>query len=296
MRPPSVSVVIPAWHSDGVIAHCLDALSAQDFRDFETIVVNSSPEDGTRALLAEAYPDVTLVESGSRLLPHAARIRGAGEARGQLLVFTDPDCRARPDWLTRLVETHREGRDAIAGAMDVAEPSRAEHGAHLCKFPGLLTGLPAGERWIAPTANAAYARRVWEEAGPFDGDLFCGDALVSWRAGRLGATPWFTPSARVAHHHGCDARGLWRERRPRGEEFGRARALFEGWSRPRLALQAATLPAAVPLCLLRAGRLARRAGWGRRFVASLPLQTVGQAAWCVGESRSWARLALGGGG
>ena len=47
---------------------------------------------------------------------------------------------------------------------------------------------------------------------------------LSWRAGALGAEPWFTPAARVAHHHDLGARGLWRERVPRGEEFGRARA------------------------------------------------------------------------
>ncbi len=296
MNAPTVSVVIPAWHSDGVIEGCLDALAAQDFQDFEAIVVNSSPADRTSDVMTTGYPAVTLVESRERLLPHAARNVGAGRARGELIVFTDPDCRARPDWLSRLVEAHREGRDAIVGAMDVASPSRAEDGAHLCKFPGLLPGLPAGRRWIAPTANAAYARRLWEQAGPFDGDLFCGDALLSWRAGALGSRPWFAPAARVAHHHGCGARGLWRERFPRGAEFGRARARFEQWSRPRLALQAAALPAAFLLCLVRAGRLARSAGWGARFAASLPLQAVGHAGWCAGESRAWAGLALGGRG
>jgi len=294
MSPPAVSVVIPAWHSDTVIAGCLDALGAQDFRDFEAIVVNSSPADRTSDVVTSGYPAVTLVESRERLRPHAARNLGAGRARGGLLVFTDPDCRPRHDWLTRLVEAHGQGRDAIVGAMDVAARSRAEDGVHLCKFSGLLAGLPAGDRWIAPTANAAYARRLWERAGPFDGDLFCADALLSWRAGALGTTPWFTPAARVAHHHGSGARDLWRERLPRGEEFGGARARVEKWSRPRLALRAATLPAAVVVCLVRTGRHARRAGWGWRFAASLPLQAVGHAGWCAGESLAWARLALGG--
>lgn len=296
MSAPAVSVVIPAWHSDTVIAACLDALAAQDFRDFEAIVVNSSPADRTREVVTSGYPAVTLVESRERLLPHAARNLGAGRARGGLLVFTDPDCRPRRDWLTKLVEAHHEGRDAIVGAMDVAAPSRAEDGVHLCKFPELLPGLPAGERWIAPTANAAYARPLWDRAGPFDGDRFCGDALLSWRAGALGTRPWFAPAARVAHHHGSGPRDLWSERVRRGEEFGRARALFEDWSRPKLALRAATLPGAVLLCLVRAGRNAGTAGWGRRFAASLPLQAVGQAAWCAGESAAWARLALGGRG
>ena len=294
MSGPAVSVVIPAWNSGAVIEECLRALDGQEFRDFEAIVVNSTPGDETSELVRGAHPKVTLVEYGERLLPHAARNRGAERASGALLVFTDPDCRPRADWLSRMVEAHRGGHDAIVGAMEVASPCRAEHAVHLCKFSNLLAGLPPGERWIAPTANAAFSRGVWEEAGPFEGELFCGDALLSWRAGRLGICPWFAPAARVAHHHGTGARELWRERLQRGREFGRERARFEHWSRVRLALAAASLPMALLLCLARAARSALAAGWGGRFVASLPVHAVGQAGWCAGESLAWARLTLQG--
>jgi len=48
---PRASVIAPAYHSDATIHAFLDGLSGQTFRDFETIVVNSSPEGRTRTIV-----------------------------------------------------------------------------------------------------------------------------------------------------------------------------------------------------------------------------------------------------
>jgi len=47
--------------------------------------------------------------------PATARNRGAREAGGEILAFTDDDCRPRPDWLRRLVATLVEEPAAMAG-------------------------------------------------------------------------------------------------------------------------------------------------------------------------------------
>jgi GT2 family glycosyltransferase len=290
---PFASVVIPAWHSADRIAACLDGLRDQRFRDFEAIVVNSSPGDGTAGVVGR-YPEVALIESPERLLPHAARNAGAERATGQLIVFTDPDCVPAGDWLERLVDAHREGSQVVAGAMGLRRHSRREAGVHLCKFSWALPGLPPGTHGVAPTANAAYSRAVWERVGPFDGDVFCADALLTWRAAADGAPARFVPHARVDHSHDSGARGLLAERHGRGREFAAARMRFEGWSRGRAALHAVAWPALAGVCLARSARDAARAGWLGEYARSLPLQAVGQAGWCFGEARSQARRALGG--
>src|SRR5512144_1102084 len=108
---PQVSVIIPAYYSDSGIAGCLEALRSQSFRDFEAIVVNSSPGDRTREIVTTQFPEVKLLENPTRLLPHAARNRGVSLAVGQILVFTDADCRGSPDWLERLVDAHGAGHE-----------------------------------------------------------------------------------------------------------------------------------------------------------------------------------------
>lgn len=287
---PRVSVIIPAYYSDETLEACLEALRTQTFQDFETILVNSSPEDRTRQIVTTLFPEVVFEQSPKRLLPHAARNRGVSIARGELLIFTDPDCSAKPDWLTCLVEAYAAGHAVVGGSMGLDSKSWFERGVHLCKFSWLLISLPPGPRWIIPTANACYSREVWKMVGPFDGDCFCGDALLSWRAGVLGYQPWFEPRAIVIHRHEGSISSFWRQRLKRGQEFAEARTEFEHWSRLRTVVYLATLPVLVLLVLVRAGCDALKSGWGLSFVLTLPLQLVGHVAWSLGEARTHWRL------
>ena len=291
---PAASVVIPAYRSERTIAACLRALREQDVAA-EVIVVNSSPADGTRAIVTGSFPEVRYLESERRLLPHAARNLGATHARGDVLVFTDPDCEAAPDWLRRLLDAQAAGHEVVVGSMGVADRGRFARGVHLVKFWWLLPGLEPGPRWIAPTANAAYSRRLWEAAGPFDESMFASAGVTSWQATReAGHEPWFEPRARVDHRHRGGVRHLWRERLSRGEEFGVVRMDWERWSRPRAVAHALLFPALPALVLTRSGRSAARAGALRDWLVTLPTQVVGQLGWSTGEARAHVRRVVSG--
>src|SRR5262249_36257245 len=153
---PAASVVVPAYHSASTIGDCLDGLARQGFRDFEVIVVNSSQEVETERVVREMLPSAIFEQSRVRLLPHAARNRGVELARGENLVFTDPDCIAEPDWLEALVAGSEAGHRIVCGAMALRQPSRFALAVHISKFSSWLPGLHAGPRAIAPTANALY--------------------------------------------------------------------------------------------------------------------------------------------
>ena len=291
---PAVSIVIPAYRSDGTIASCLTALREQGVDDAEVIVINSSPDDRTGAIVTGSFPEVRYVESAERLLPHAARNRGAAEARGDVIVFTDPDCEAAPGWLRTLLEAQAAGHEVVVGSMGVADRDRFARGVHFVKFWWLLPGLEPGPRWIAPTANVAYSRAIWEKVGPFDESMFASDGLASWHAARDGHEPWFEPRARVDHRHPGDVASLWRERRARGEEFAGIRMRWEGWSRARAVTHALLFPALPALVLARSAVAARRAGRLRDWLATLPTQAVGQVGWSAGEARAHLRRVVGG--
>ncbi len=280
-----ISVVIPAYHSDATIAATLEGLERQSLRDFEVVVVNSSDEPRTERIVADRFHSVRFEQHPTRLRPHAARNRGVELARGGLLVFTDPDCVPRFDWLERLEATAAQ-HDLVVGAMGLRVAGWTEWAVHLVKYHALLPGLPPRTVWIAPTANACISRRLFERIGPFDGDLFCGDALLSWRATAAGSPPYLEPGAVVDHIHGLTPSALWRVRLSRGLEFGRVRACAERWTSTTAATRLAALPVLPLVVLLRAVRDAAAAGWLRRSLATLPLQLLGHLAWSLGEARS----------
>jgi glycosyltransferase involved in cell wall biosynthesis len=288
---PRASIIIPAFHSGATITGCLQSLHDQTCQDFEVIIVNSSPEEGTRRIVQEQFREALFEQSPTRLLPHAARNVGAKRARGELLVFTDPDCRAHPEWLERLIGAAEEGHPLVCGAIDLAETSWFARGVHLCKYSFRLSGLHPGPCTVAGTANAACTREVWKAVGPFDGERFAGDGLFSWQATASGWQPWFEPRAVVDHQYTHTLGSLWSERLLRGADFAETRIAFERWSRRRTVLYLAAMPALLVLVLARTGKDAVEGNWVWSYFSTLPLQFVGQLAWLIGEARaSWRSL------
>jgi glycosyltransferase involved in cell wall biosynthesis len=288
--PPRVSVIVPAFHSDATVEAFLAGLERQSYRDFELILVDSSPHDRTERIVRDGFPWVVLERSPERLLPHAARNRGAELARGELLAFTDPDCIPRPDWLGRLVAAHDAGHPVVGGAIELDGGGPLERGIHWYKFAWWLAGGPAGPRPDLASANLMYARGAWAAAGPLQGDRFCGDTVLNWSAQARGYSLWFEPEAAVDHLHTSSLRGFWRECVRRGRDFGSTRPVYRGWSRVRLAAYVVGMPFLPVVKLWRAARYARRSGRLAEFFRQLPLQVLGHVGWCVGEAGAHLRL------
>lgn len=281
---PRISVVIPAYYSETTIEMSLEALMLQAYRDFEVILVNSSPEENTGRMAREKFPDVIFIQSPERLLPHAARNLGVSISRGKFLVFTDPDCIADPEWLETMVAAFEEGKEALVGSMGLAGRSWLEKGIHLCKFHWLLPGMKSSAKFCAPTANAAYSRNLWRIIGPFPGEVFAGDGIVSRRASLHGHRPLFIPGAVVRHFHRDSFTEYCSQRFYRGREYA--------WARMKLAEDSSLLTwlslafswAALGWVLLRAAKNSIHAGWGSIFFLTLPVQIAGHLMWALGES------------
>ena len=111
-----VSVIIPAYNSEATLPELLDSLLNQSYQDFETIVVDDASMDGT-SQVARSYPCKVLTLSKNRG-PAYCRNIGADNAQGDILAFTDSDCRADEDWLKNIHTYFSQHRvDAIMGKL-----------------------------------------------------------------------------------------------------------------------------------------------------------------------------------
>ena len=287
-RPPRVSVILAAYNSDETVAASLGALRAQTYRDFEVVVVDSSPNDRTLRIVRDQFPEVRIEHRQQRLLPQHARNAGVELARGEIFVFTDPDCRADREWLSRLVAAFDAGHPIVSGSMTVASARWLDWGVHLSKFSWLLRGLPPGPCATVCTANAAYARSAFERVGPFDADVCIGDALLSWRARAAGLALWFEPGAEVEHCHEHGFTRYIREFFHRGRELVVVRGELEHWGSGRMFTRAVGFPIIAAVELGRVAANALRAGCALQWVTTLPAQIAFKGAWAMGESlASW---------
>jgi GT2 family glycosyltransferase len=286
-----VSVVIPAFNSHATIAGCLEALEAQSFRDFETIVVDSSPGDETAELVPRRFPRVSYWHSPTRLFPHAARNEGVRRSSAPILVFTDPDVYARPDWLARMVAAHDETGEAVVGALACFGRRWLDRGIHLCKFSKWLPGGSRREVDVGPTAALLVRRSEYDAVGGFSGDLFLADVEFSYALRARGRGLFLEPRAVVEHHHTQSISRFLRERWSRGILYALLQASHRG--NDRLELLGWLLATALPIRFARNAMLVisqcRATGHGADLAITAPVVALGYAASLGGEAFGYAK-------
>jgi GT2 family glycosyltransferase len=98
-----ISIVIPTRDRPNLLIGCLRALAASFPADAETVVVSDEDAIELGTWLSPFVEPLRLryvvVRSGG---PAAARNGGLAAARGEIVAFTDDDCRPRPGWVSTL--------------------------------------------------------------------------------------------------------------------------------------------------------------------------------------------------
>jgi glycosyltransferase involved in cell wall biosynthesis len=87
---PRVSVILPVRDREGCVARAIRSVLAQEFRDFELIVVDDGSTDGTCRVVESFGEAVTLLGQPARGV-YAARNLGVRHANGELIAFIDSD-------------------------------------------------------------------------------------------------------------------------------------------------------------------------------------------------------------
>lgn len=105
---PKVSLLVPARNEAEIIADTVRQLCAQDYPDFEVIVLDDNSTDGTQAVATESGDYHLQVVSGLALPSgwagkNWACYQLAQQANGDYLLFTDADTRWHPQALSSLI-------------------------------------------------------------------------------------------------------------------------------------------------------------------------------------------------
>jgi glycosyltransferase involved in cell wall biosynthesis len=286
----TISVVVPVYNGESTIARCLESILAQSYPQeaFEVIVVENGSNDRTTEI-ASGYP-VRLFHNQVRG-PAAARQFGLTQSAADIVVFTDADCYADPNWLCELVKPYAD--DAVGGvggavlAYSHAQRNLVEQFADKNTPLANFTG-GAGE--FMPrlhTCNASYRRALLMQIGGFDTRLVTADDTdISWRLQlKTGCRLAYAEKAVIYHHHRATTRGLAKQYR----QYGYAEILLDtmyrheagyprsrSWQIKRILGQVSVLPRYAASSVLNRIRLAR--GHATIFQAASP------KLWLLAES------------
>lgn len=199
-QKPRVSIVIPAHNAEKTIGACLGACLSQTHPNTEVIVVDDGSTDAT-SRIAEGFP-VHYIRQENRG-PAAARNRGAAEATGSFVAFTDADCVPEPDWIAQLLAVFAEGVVAVGGTYGIANPestlARMIHEEIVLRHASYGADVD-----FLGSFNVMYDREAFRTAGGFDETFSRASAEdndLSYRLLDAGGKLRFAPHAIVKHFH-----------------------------------------------------------------------------------------------
>ncbi|ARV57583.1 glycosyltransferase [Nostocales cyanobacterium HT-58-2] len=208
---PKVSVVVPIYNGEADLPELISCLSAQTYpkHQVEYLLVDNNSGDRTFALLKQAAENSSITirpQSENQIQSsYAARNAGIRAAIGEVIAFTDADCRPQPEWLNALIAPFVNSNVVLVAGEIVALPGtslleqHAERQETLSQKHTLAHSFcPYGQ-----TANLAIRRQAFEQAGLFRPYLTSGgDADICWRIlqQNIGHLE-FAPNAIVKHRH-----------------------------------------------------------------------------------------------
>ncbi|MGK7958619.1 MAG: glycosyltransferase family 2 protein, partial [Crocosphaera sp.] len=228
---PQVSVIIPIYNGKQDLPGLIECLQSQTYpkEKVEYLLVNNNSQDNTANILNQATIEAEKIGLNLQTLnentiqsSYAARNQGIRQATGEILAFTDADCRPLKTWLEELVKPFIDEKIGIVVGEIEALPGNsflekyAEQNSVLSQqFLLEHPFLPYGQ-----TANLGIRRIIFAKIGLFRPYLTTGgDADICWRIQQqTNYQLSFASSAIIRHRH----RSNFKELKSQWQRYGRS--------------------------------------------------------------------------
>lgn len=174
MNHSPVAIIVLNWCKPAETLACLRSLAHITYPHTRVIVVDNGSGDDSVALIRQAYPEITLLETGVNLGYAGGNNVGIryALAQGAALVCTlNNDVTVEPDFLEPLV-TALQTRPEVG----VATPLLAEH-----TDGGRVWALGSAVEWRTAAVSRRHAGMpvgTWRELGPFEVEIASGAAML----------------------------------------------------------------------------------------------------------------------
>jgi cellulose synthase/poly-beta-1,6-N-acetylglucosamine synthase-like glycosyltransferase len=216
---PKASVVVCSYNGAKTLDRCLTSLKEINYPSYEVILVDDGSTDNTQEIAA-SHNWVKNIRQENKGLSFARNV-GAHASGGDVIVYTDSDCMADPDWLYYLMGTLLSGDYAGVGGPNISPPAENWVQACVSAAPGgpnhvLLTDVVAEH---IPGCNMAFHRWAFDQVGGFDPEYRkAGDDVdFCWRLQQSGGVIAFSPAAIVWHYRRFTLQAFRKQQQGYGE-------------------------------------------------------------------------------
>jgi poly-beta-1,6-N-acetyl-D-glucosamine synthase len=219
---PAVTVLIPAYNEEAVIAGSVRAALAAEYPQLELIVLDDGSTDATSAAAAAACGDDRrgrVIRDGSNLGKAERLNAGLALAQHDFVVITDADTHMHPQAIKRLVArmSTSERIVAVAGAPKVTNRSSFLSTMQVIEAASIIglirrTQSLTGRVGTVAGVLALFRRERILAVGGFDGRMATEDIELTWRLTLAGWETAYEPHALVGMQVPVTLKALWAQR------------------------------------------------------------------------------------
>lgn len=226
-----LSIIVVNWNSLAYLRECVASIYEHTHCiSFEIIVIdNASPEGGVDSISAE-FPELVLIKSRQNLGFAAANNLGFRHARGEYVLFINPDTKLIYASINVLLRHIRSLPDAGIVGCKLLNTDLSVQISSIKRFPTILNQIFEAEylqtRWpncplwslgplfaeevtllpvdVIPGACMLMRREVFEQVGMFSEEYFmyAEDLDLNVKVKRAGLTNYYVGETAIIHHGG----------------------------------------------------------------------------------------------
>lgn len=216
-----LSIIILTLNSRKFIELCLNSVFAQEWQDFEVIIIDNGSKDGTPHFIRENYPEVILIENKHNLGACKARNQGIEKAKGEWILTLDCDVILEKDFIKKIMAFAGEQDKSIGmfqpKILNIDRKTIYSCGIYLSKlkrFYDIGKGKIDNEQFgrvnyiFGACSAASLCRRdmlqgIKEDSGYFDERFFflVEDVDLAWRVQKKGWKAVYYPQT-ICYHAG----------------------------------------------------------------------------------------------
>lgn len=215
-RLPKATVIIVNTNELHHLKICLPSVFAQNYPDFEVLIVDNASSDGSVEYIEAHYPKASIIRNLENLGYTGANNVGFMNATGEFIAVLNPDTRVESDWLKELVLALLADPSAGLATPKILlmdRPMQINTCGNEITFTGLTfcRGLdePAHnyqDTEIVPAVSGAafvIRKSVLDRIGGFDDGLFIyyEDTDLSLRARLAGFHCLYVPTSVIYHRY-----------------------------------------------------------------------------------------------
>ena len=167
----TVTLITATFNSAETLKTCLDSVAAQDYEDYEHLVVDGASTDGTLEFLEgyrESHPNLRVISELDTGIYDALN-KGVLNARGNILGFVhSDDMLADSGVLNRIIKCFNIGNpDGVYGDLQYVRQENPDQVVRHWKSKPFNRGL-LRKGWMPPHPALFLKKAVYEKYGAFD--------------------------------------------------------------------------------------------------------------------------------